>query len=155
MTVLRWVQRHVLKIPVSSAKVCCWVLLAHAGVTSLKDATVAAIANMQKLNSHSQSNNSHIMRDDQKMFTPGTLEEWDFFIPHTTLGLRKFKTSFWNAASAFPHRREWFDLKHKVLWGIFGEDCSGIPFPQQKQPIVCLHAISRTLTKHVKIKIRE
>lgn len=100
---------------------CCFPH-AHAGVTNLKDATVAAIANVQKLNSHSQSNTSHIMRDDQKMFTPGTLEEWDFFIPHTTLGLRKFKSSFWNAASAFPHRREWFDLKHKVPWGIFGED---------------------------------
>lgn len=72
---------------------CCFPY-AHADIINLKDATVAAIANMQKLNSHSQSNNSHIMRDDQKMFTPGTLEEWDSFIPHTTLALRKFKSSF-------------------------------------------------------------
>lgn len=72
---------------------CCFSY-AHTGITNLKDATVAATANMQKLNSHSQSNNSQIMRDDQKMFTPGTLEEWDFFIPHTTLGFRKFKSSF-------------------------------------------------------------
>lgn len=131
---------------------CCFPC-AHADIANLKDATVAAIANVQRLNSHSQSNNSHIMRDDQKMFTPGTLEEWDFFIPHTTLGLRKFKSSFWTAPSAFPHRREWFDLRHKVLWGVFGEECSGIAFPQQKLPTVCLHAISRTFTKDIKSKL--
>lgn len=58
-------------------------------------------------------------------------------------------------ASAFPHRKEWFGLEHKVLGQIFGEDCDGRPFPQQKWPMVCLHAISRALTKDIKIKIRE
>jgi len=46
---------------VSKAKVYCWVLLplCPRGVTNLKDATAATTANVQELNSHSQSNNSH------------------------------------------------------------------------------------------------
>lgn len=61
MTVLRWVHGHILKIPVSKAKVYCWCCFpcAHAGINNLKDATAAAAANVQELNSHSQSNNSH------------------------------------------------------------------------------------------------